>query len=308
MSEDAASSAALQAFLQSLHGPFDSYGPSWREDFDLVNLVRLVGAELDQAIAALRAMPADDVRVPRAFAALSTPEAVAALSERLEAPFPDAVRAEAAAQQYSKGVRGRAAAVLAEMIGASTSPSAVTIAVATVRDAPPPEVLPALRARLHDQFESVRQNCAMALVNALPVPRDRRGRRYALLEARLGVELASVRRKALGQLDGLLADAQAGRPLDRWMEADGPESPTFAGFLDVLRDRARPAYDRAALAALAGIERDRAEHMLMAAVLRGDERAPAALAALGDFRAELAEVRATAGAKLAAAIDTVLSG
>ena len=117
-----------------------------------------------------------------------------------------------------------------------------------------------------------------------------------------------MRRAGLAQLDGLLADVEPGRPVDRWMEADGPESPAFQGVLARLRDRAGSAYDTAALATLAGLERERATYMLVAAVLRGDVRAPAALVALGDFRAELTEAHATAGATLAAAIDAALRG
>jgi hypothetical protein len=59
------------------------------------------------------------------------------------------------------------------------------------------------------------------------------------------------------------------------------------------------------LLALQGIERDWAEHMLVAAVLRGDVRAPAALAELGDFQAELVEARLHVEPATIAAIDRV---
>lgn len=293
---------SLQSFLESLAG---SQATLWREDFDLTSLLALSGEALDQAMAALLALPAVEVRVPRALAVLRTPEAILALEQRMEPPFPDPVRAEAAAQRYLQGDRQRSVAVFQEILETSHAPTAITIVAATVRDSPPACLWPGLRGQLDHIQESVRQNCAWALRSALPLPREQQGKRCNLLEVRLGSVLATVRRTALAHYDSLMADLQAGRPVDRWTEALPPQSPALGRFLECLRQPKGPAFDTAGLLALQGIERDWAEHMLVAAVLRGDVRAPAALAELGDFQAELVEARLHVGPATIAAIDRV---
>ena len=298
----------LQAFLGSLRGTVDTYLTTGREDFDLQSLVLMRTESRGAALEALLKMPIADVRVPRALAVLPTPEAESALWDRVSPPYPDDVRVEAAAQRYVRSDRGRSVDVLREILESSDSPKAVGVAAATVREDPPASLWPALRARLDDADRNVRLNCAWALRSALPLSRDRQGPRCDLLEGRLGSELSTVRQSALSQYDRLVQDLQAGRPVDRWMEPSPPESPAFQAFLETLRAPGGPAYDRAALGALAGVERDRAEHMLLAAVLRRDARAPAALAFLGDFRAELLEARRRAHPAMTAAIDAVLNG
>ena len=277
------SAGSLGPFLESLSADGAGEDKRWAEDFDLASASRLEGDEAQQALRLLLAYDPADVRVPRALGVLGIAEARAALIGCLSPNRPEPVRAEAAAVLWTESRDQRALHVFREILSTQGSGQAKVIALATIRDEPPSELLTLVRQCLGHPSQSVRLNSAWALRRSLPPSFHGGAPRVDLLQARLGSPSKLARSLALQDLDEIQRRLLAGEPASDWLETPREPGPIYGEFLGMLRNHGPNAqpFQAARLALLSGYYREKVVHMLFAAFHRGDPRAAPCLQHLG---------------------------
>ena len=286
-------SSEFQLFRESLA----SGDAAYREDFDIRALLELTGEERTDAEDLLiqRLLGAPDPRVPRALGYARVTRALPELEYGVVTHSnAAAMRAEVVLAIWKISEDPRVPGWLREILASGGNTFGRNIAAHALRDFPGAASEQALRQAIQrDPSELVRINAATSLFTLLQIPPGGKGSKIAHLWSWLSSDLVSLRRRGTEQLEALLADQAAGKPLDAWLERPASRSADMKAFVKALR--ADPTlvreFPQAELSRLEGLERRHAIHVLLAAVERQDPRAPRALTELqaGEYAEALEE-------------------
>jgi len=304
-------SSALRVFIESLTSSASTY----REDFDIPALLALQGDEREAAETLLvqRLSGSLDRRVPRALGYMKSTKALPELEHgvvmHMGAAF---MRSEMALAMWEIASESRVPGWLQEILATGVEASGRSIAAYHLRDFPGNATEAALWAAIQTETsQRVRINATDSLFKLLQVPRWGKGSKLGHVRSWLSSGLQSLRSRGIKQLEALLKDMEANKEMDSWLERPESRSPEMKSLLKALRadPSVIPEYPQAEMNHLTDLERRHAVFVLLAAIERGDPRAPAALSWLdaADF-ADVLEERLGDEGPLGLALATTLHG
>jgi hypothetical protein len=301
--------SSLQNFVQSLTSTESTY----REDFDIPSLLNLQGEEREEAEELLlnRLTGSPDRRVPRALGYMKSLKALPELEYGVVMHMDAAVmRAEVVLAIWAISQDPRVPGWLQEILAKGNEAFGRNIAGYSLRDFPGKASEAALwEAIKTETSQLVRINATDSLFKLLQVPRWGKGAKLGHMRSWLSSDLKSLRGRGIKQLETLLADISADKALDSWLERPESRSPEMKALLKALRAEPSviPEYPETEINKLTELEKRHAVFVLLAAIERGDPRAPEALSWLNasDF-ADVLEERLSDEGPLGLALATTL--